>query len=273
MPRVRKESLGAPKPPPDPVGEAMEKIGMDPAVDAGAVLSNPTVVAPFVPPTPPVATAPVSPVGNPTLVAQETSRKLAAALDQSKDEEKKATARNGTGGEHRPVSFDSANRPKAEKPLRPDMLRVVESIMLAEDIDVVWKRLEAALQVGERRSDGPVLAVALDQAETNGREAHRLYVTAQILFDDWELENGPTFAKMRDEAVRSLQREKDQGERSKQITDADISARCSYLFEDEWREQEMRRKKTKYTVDSLKDLVEKWNSRCKSLQTLFGKSR
>jgi hypothetical protein len=153
------------------------------------------------------------------------------------------------------------------------MQRIVETITLEEEIDVVWKRLEQSLQIGERRSESGVLLEALDEAETNARVAHRLYITAQILFDEWELENGPIFGKMRDDATRSLQREKDEGTRSKQITDADIEARCAYLFEDEWRTQQMRRKKSKYTVDSLKDLVEKWSSRCKSLQTLYGKAR
>lgn len=172
-----------------------------------------------------------------------------------------------------PVDFPSANRRTAEKPLRADFRRVVDTVMIEEDVGEVWKRLEKALRVGELRTDAPVLAAALDEAETNARAAHRLYITARLLHDEWELDNGHIFAKMRNDALVQLQMEKTAGQRSKQITDADILAECASMFEDEWREQEMRRKKSKATVETLQNLSDAWTSRCKTLQTLYGKAR
>lgn len=274
MPRVKKEPLFAPPPKPvDAVDTAMARAGIE----------SPSHVGRGPAPLPPKEEAELVAVEKElaALTLARTSALLQTELDKSKEDEQRAKLEEDrrraqtapAAPPPKPIAFDSANRRQGERPLRPDMQRIVETITLEEEIDVVWKRLEQSLQIGERRSESGVLLEALDEAETNARVAHRLYITAQILFDEWELENGPIFGKMRDDATRSLQREKDEGTRSKQITDADIEARCAYLFEDEWRTQQMRRKKSKYTVDSLKDLVEKWSSRCKSLQTLYGKAR
>lgn len=167
--------------------------------------------------------------------------------------------------------FDHANRPKAE-PLRGDLDRVVSTIFV-DDIHETWKALEAALHIGEKSSDHGTLIKALDRAETNARKAHRLYVTAKVSADEWEKANDVVFSALWAESNRALQAEKEQGIRSKQITDADVRAKCAMLYPDEWKSQEIKRARVKATVDSLAHLSDTWLSRCKTLQTMLGKSR
>lgn len=167
--------------------------------------------------------------------------------------------------------FEHANRPKAE-PMRADLDKVIESIFV-NDIHAVWEELEAALRVGEKRSEAGVMLKALDEAETNARKAHRLFITAKIAHEEWEKTNEPVFAAIWNEANRALQDEKDQGIRSKQITDADVRAKCAVIHPDEWKAQEVKRARAKATVDSLSHLSDSWLSRCASLQKMYGKSR
>jgi dsRNA-specific ribonuclease len=89
----------------------------------------------------------------------------------------------------------------------------------------------------------------------------------------WEMDNAVIFGAMWNEASKALQREKDQGYRSKQITDKDVEAMVGTMFPDEWRAQEVRRLRAKHTEKSLEHLVEMWGSKCRSLNTLVGKGR
>lgn len=170
-----------------------------------------------------------------------------------------------------PFDFESANAAKESK-LRPDMTKIVETVFIV-DLHETWTRLRKALTIGEKRSDHGTLMLALDQAEHNAHDAHRVYVTAKIERERWERENDVMLGSMWSEANRSLQKEKNDGLRAKQITDADIKARAATLHPDEYRAQEVKRASIKATVDSLENLSEQWNSRCRTLQTMLGKLR
>ncbi len=170
-----------------------------------------------------------------------------------------------------PLDWDSANK-ATEVPVPADMQRIVDAVFV-EDPWPTYQRLEKALRIGEKRSDYGTLQGALDEAETNARLAHRLWVTANVARQEWEAENQVVFGAMRSQATAQLQMEKDHGTRSKQITDADVSMMAAAMFQDEWTSQEGRRRKFEAMADSMKNLAECWMYRVKSLGTMHGKQR
>ena len=54
---------------------------------------------------------------------------------------------------------------------------------------------------------------------------------------------------------------------------ADVKACAATLHPDEYVAQEVRKAKIKATVDSLENLSEQWNSRCRTLQAMLSKLR
>ncbi len=175
---------------------------------------------------------------------------------------------------HTPVVTPQGTVSREEKQrLRPDLDRVVRKIFKDDPIDEEYDRLEEALRLGEKRNEPAFLLEALDNAEDHLLKAARLHARARVERERWEIENAPVTGSMRSEATRSLQEEKANGERAKQITDADVVARIKLMFPDEWSEQEIRRLQIEKTVSLIGTLQEAWVSRCRSLQTMVSKSR
>jgi hypothetical protein len=169
------------------------------------------------------------------------------------------------------VEFGNANQSKL-KPLSSDFERITESVFLEHPLET-YKQLEADLRVGTERNDHGSLMKALDNAETNARKAHKLWMTAKLAESTWEMDNALVFAAMRMEANKTLTREKEQGLRPKQITDADVDAMCAALFSAEWAAQEVKRKKVHAMSRSMENLNEMWMSRCRSLNAMLSKQR
>jgi len=164
--------------------------------------------------------------------------------------------------------FLSPNRPK-ETPISDWFFGIQEKVFVdGDDPESVYDALEGKLKASDKLGHHNA---ALDEAEANWRLAHRLYMTAKVERLRWEQDNDTTFASLWEAANRELQTEKDLGNRSKQITDADIKARCAKLFPDEMRAQEVARARAKATEDTLAHLVEAWGQKCKSLNTIVGR--
>lgn len=202
----------------------------------------------------------------------------AAAAKVTTEEDKKKVVEEVSGKlrdvlkpPENPFHFPSANASKKSK-LRPDLEKIVETVFV-NDIHETWQRLRKALKIGEKRSDHGTLQLALDDAEDNAHDAHRLYLTAKIERERWERENDTIWGAMWSEATRSLQHEKDTGVRAKQLTDADIKARVATLYPEEYQEIEVRRATIKAVVDSLEDLAVEWKSRCRTVNTMKGTLR
>ncbi len=170
-----------------------------------------------------------------------------------------------------PFHFESANAVRKSK-VRADLEKIVETVFVV-NLHASWTKLKEQLTVGEKRSEHGTLNKALDGAEENSHLAHRVYITAKIERERWERENDVTWGAMWSEATKSLQKEKEEGTRAKQVTDADIKARVATLYPDEYVEIEVRRAKIKATVDSLEDLADTWKSRCRSLGVMKGTLR
>jgi hypothetical protein len=169
------------------------------------------------------------------------------------------------------MTFDSAHKFE-EVPLPEGFEQIVETIQVS-DVKATYDKLEKALRIGETRSERGVMLKALDNAETNARLAHRLWMTAKAAYAAWDIDNEVVFSAMWSEANRVLQEEKKNGDRSKQITDADVKSMVASLHADEYKHQEVRRVRVKSMVDSCQNLCENWNQRCKSLNTMLGKER
>jgi len=190
------------------------------------------------------------------------SEKLSDAIAKGDKESRVSAARAAV--------FESANAPK-ETPMAVPMRRIIEA-EFDTDTDLVAEkeRLEDLLDSSNKPGHQ---ANALEQAETNARKAFRLLIRFREMHAAWEMDNAVIFSAMRIEAEKALQREKEQGYRSKQITDKDVESMVSTMFPDEYRVQEIRRLRAKQTEKSLDHLVEMWGSKCRSLNTLVGKGR
>lgn len=173
------------------------------------------------------------------------------------------------------VEFPSA-QPAEEVPLGAGFQRIIEHVFI-DDVWASYEKLESTLRIGDERKDYGRVMKEVDDAETNAREAHRLWMTAKVERERWELENRVVFASMRETAQQQLEREKDAKikakESSKMITEEDMISRVALLFPDEYRHQEVTRKKVKAMEDSMADLAAKWDSRCRSLGTVANKLR
>lgn len=194
--------------------------------------------------------------------AVETSRKLVDAMEKADKEERISAARAAV--------FENANAAK-ERPMTEPMRRIIESQFLREE-DIVREhreleeRLKTSNKVGHQAHE-------LEESEVNARRAFKLWITFKQMTLEWEMDNRVVFTDMREQATKALQREKEQGYRSKQITDADVSNMMATMFPDEWRAQEIKRSRAHSTEKSLEHLVEMWGAKVRSLGTLVGRGR
>ncbi len=154
-----------------------------------------------------------------------------------------------------------------------DFAQVVETLYQEMDAVQEFKRLSEQLEVGDDRADYGSVNKHLDRAETNARKAHKLFLQAELEQKRFTLVNDVVGGKLRDDAYLTLQSEKDNGDRKKAITDADVVARMSVLFPDEMRSQEEKKLKVKGMVEHCEHLTDLWKSRCKSLQTMLTQIR
>ena len=109
----------------------------------------------------------------------------------------------------------------------------------------------------------------LDRAEDRARQAHQLYITAKENVRRFEADAVVAAVDMRDQATAALQREKTGGQRSKQITDADVESRIAALFPDEWHKLETQRSRARLMVEHMGRLAEQWKERARDLRSMF----
>jgi len=152
------------------------------------------------------------------------------------------------------------------------MQRVIEHIY-SVDIRKTYDRLQENLTIGSERSDYGTVLLHLDYAETNARDAHRLFLSAKIERERYEHEYEPIRGAMWERATARLQAEKERGTRSKQITIDDVKANIMQTNPDEWKAHEIRLSKLKGAEDHLKEFADLWKSRCRTLQTILSTLR
>jgi hypothetical protein len=146
--------------------------------------------------------------------------------------------------------------------------KIVESIY---EIDLIgtYEKIEKDLYVGDQRSDYSTLMRHMDYAETNARNAHRLYLCGKLERERYEKEVSPIKSDMWRRALLHVQQERETWSVKKQITDGDVKASIGVLFEKEYQEIEEKLSKLKATEEHLEMLAELSKIRCKSLQTML----
>lgn len=151
----------------------------------------------------------------------------------------------------------------------------ITSRVFRVDVLAEYEALEQGLKFSTpaHRADYSELVDALDEATDNARRAHLLVVNGKVVLEAFELDTKIVLSDMRAQATAALQREKDSGQRSKQITDADVEAWMAHKFPDQWRDTESRRAKAKRMVDHLERLADLWKDRRQSLDTLVRGAR
>lgn len=168
--------------------------------------------------------------------------------------------------------FPKVQRDLKDPNVRPDLEHIVETVWV-EEMDKIWNRAKRALKLGEKRSQHGHVMEALDEITEIAYDAHRLYVTAQLEHKRWMNATEIEFGAIWQEATRALQHEKDQGLRSKQITDADVRTKCATLYPDAWVANEHKREKQKLTIENLEHLVKLITARVEVLRSMLAKLR
>jgi len=136
-----------------------------------------------------------------------------------------------------------------------------------------YESLERGLSIGPNRTDYGSVLIAVDNAETNARKAHRCYLAAKIEQERCMAECEIQLADMRREALSVLEGEKESKTRTKQITDSDVSSYMAKLFTSEYTAIQVRIRELKCAVDSLENLSESWHSRCNTLRAIINTLR
>jgi hypothetical protein len=147
--------------------------------------------------------------------------------------------------------------------LEDGYLAVQERIFTLPDPNAEYDELERAMKLGTREFDS--VSRALDDAEDNARRAHKLYVNARLEYERFSIDADIIEAGMAAQARTELEREKETGQRSKQITQEDVKHKCLAMFPDEWRDLAERRVKGRKMLEHLERFAELWKTRCFSL--------
>lgn len=183
-----------------------------------------------------------------------------------------ASAGGGVGGSSPPSKRPSpadAFAPPEEK-LRLYRLafdRIVDRVYDVPDPEAEYDALEKAISLGAERANRGRLQECLDEACACVLRAHKLSLAAEEVYETFRAENEVAYAAKRTEANAALQKEKDQGLRSKMITDADIEGKVAAMFPDDFVASKRREKRMHGMRDQVRKLVSAWESRVSTIQT------
>jgi len=136
--------------------------------------------------------------------------------------------------------------------------KVVESVFAVEVRVEDYLRLEKELSLSDATRP-EVIRAAMNRAQQNASEAHRLYIVAKVEFELYETECLRYMAHFREEAIRALKA--DEGRAKKDIIEKDVSSKLSVLFKDQVLLEQERREKSSKTVAHLYRLAELWKDR------------
>lgn len=147
-------------------------------------------------------------------------------------------------------------------------LRMVEMTYDLPEPDLLFERLYDDLELDNALTPGNLQA-ELNKAEKNALLAHKLYINTKVDHVVFEIEMDGVMGAMRDDATRELQAEKDEGTRSKMITEGDIREYVAWKFADEWSEINTRKVKAENMLKHVQRLADLWQQRCRSLASML----
>lgn len=153
--------------------------------------------------------------------------------------------------------------------------RIVDVLFDMPDPMEVYSRVRKALSFGGRASSMGygALVDALDEAEANAADAFQLLCDAKVTHDRFEMDAQVISGALREKSIMDLQAQKNAGERSKAITNDDITAVMAAKFHDEYRDLESRRSRAKRTVAALESLADLARERARDLRAMVAKAR
>lgn len=154
------------------------------------------------------------------------------------------------------------------QPMMPKAYERITERILDLDPEQEYDRLERALELNESLTPNNVRAAA-NAAEANALKAHELYVHATVALERFRIDNDLVQSAMRDAATADLQAEKDSGQRSKQITEADVRGRAAVLYPDEWRAAVERRVRAENMHANIARLASLWEQRARTLGAML----
>lgn len=169
---------------------------------------------------------------------------------------------------------DPENKPPPPKsaPIEPGVRRIIESVFQV-DYEASWKKLHEALVIGDKRNDHATVTKHLDLVEDRAREAHQLYVNMRIELERFLIDHEIIWAAMWDEANAKLQAEKAKGERSKQITDADVRYKMAEQHPDQFKHQEIQKKQFELAVKHAESFAGRWEQKARDIGVILGKMK
>jgi hypothetical protein len=147
--------------------------------------------------------------------------------------------------------------------------RITERVFSLPAPDALFEGLMDELEVKEALTPQAV-AQAANVCERRALDAHQLYVCARADHERYESETARVMGALREAATAELQQEKNDGKRSKAITNDDVEGRASSMFPDEWTDIVMRRAKAKGMIEHLERLASLWRYRSANMTNLRG---
>lgn len=148
---------------------------------------------------------------------------------------------------------------------RAGFAKVVETVFAVEIRVEEYQRLERELSLSDA-SNPVVIRSALNRAQQNASEAHRLYIVAKVEYEIFEAECQKYLAPMREQAIRELKAEPNSSKKG--ITETDVETRMLSLFHDQVIREKERREKSAKTVSHLYRLAELWKERAFTLNAM-----
>lgn len=213
-------------------------------------------------------------VGKPVEVQAESpkrTRRAKASTPATVDTGDRSPVVDPIGAEaYRRQQREQVARRLDELVLGPGYERIVEHVFTVDPwttFEALVKRLQ--LPVPAHAQTRTLLFDELDAVEELARSAHQLYISAKETVRRFEADAIVLSVDMRSQATAALQAEKDAGQRSKQITDADVESRMATMFPDEWRSLEMRRSRARLMVEHMGKLADAWKERARDVRSMF----
>lgn len=153
-------------------------------------------------------------------------------------------------------------------PSMPPSYERITKRILNIDVEKEYERLERELELNEAATPAAVRKAA-NSAEANALKAYHLFVHATVAHERFKIDSDLVVSAMRDAATADLQHEKDAGQRTKMITEADVRGRAAVLFPDEWREANEKRVRAENLHKSIERLADLWRQRAHTLGALL----
>lgn len=172
----------------------------------------------------------------------------------------------------------AAGKPPAPKPWArdPEMAlgvgEIIETIFpegSIERINAEYVDLEAALQLDGALTPNAIRD-AINGSQRRALRASAIHLLAKLDLSRYERECDVALGAMREAAAAELEKEKEEGLRSKAPTIADIADRAATKFPDEWRDINNSLQRFKRTVDQLEKFSKLWERRSYALAAMGG---